>query len=319
MTDWRPAAKSDALILRARLYALVRAFFADRNVLEVETPILSHAGNTDRNIQSFSTRFAGRSDAWLRTSPEFALKRLLAAGVGDCYELGRVFRDGEAGRRHNPEFTMLEWYRVGWDHRALIDEVAGLLQAALALVDRRVAVEKLSYRELFVARAGVDPFEATTAQLHDALADFGVCTDGLSRDDWLNLILTQRIEPALDPDTLTFVYDFPPSQAALARIRYESRPAVAERFEAYLGSIELANGYHELTDAAEQQQRFLADQLARAERGDRVPPLDTRLIDALAHGLPACAGVALGVERLLMALLRTREIADVLAFPFDRA
>ncbi|HET9484813.1 MAG TPA: EF-P lysine aminoacylase EpmA [Xanthomonadales bacterium] len=318
-----PTATREALVLRAKLYALIREFFAARGVLEVETPILSEAGNTDPNIESFRTDFSGHAaqgarTRWLRTSPEFALKRLLAAGVGDCYELGRVFRNGEAGRRHNPEFTMLEWYRTGFDHHALMDETAALIVAALALAGRTVSVHRASYRELFLAHAGVDPFTASSGELHDALSDFGICTDGLSRDDWLDLVLTHRIEPALRGDALTLVYDFPPSKAALARIR-PGTPAVAERFEAMLGGIELANGYHELTDATEQRERFLADTARRRDRGLVEPPLDQRLLDALAHGLPACAGVALGVDRLLMAMLGADSIAAVVALPFDRA
>lgn len=323
MSSWRPTADRDALTLRAQLYATIRAFFAKRRVLEVETPILSRAGNTDPNIESFDTAFEGPVSAepgarWLRTSPEFALKRLVAAGIGDCYELGRVFRNGEAGRRHNPEFTMLEWYRVNYDHHALMDETAALIEAALALVGRKPARVKLSYRELFRRYAGVDPFESPLQQLHDAVSGFGICTGGLSRDDWLDLVLTHRIEPELDADTLHLVYDFPPSQAALARIRYD-RPAVAERFEALLGPIELANGYHELTDVAEQRERFDADVMKRADRGRAAPRIDAALIDALAHGLPDCAGVAIGVDRLLMAMIGTHDIADVLAFPVARA
>jgi len=321
--SFRPSATRDALLLRARLYALIRAFFAERRVLEVETPILSEAGNTDPNIESFRTDFAGHADhgertRWLRTSPEFPLKRLVAAGIGDCFELGRVFRNGEAGRRHNPEFTMLEWYRVGFDHRKLGAEVAELIIAALALVGRTVAVRDTTYRELFLEHAALDPFTASTRDLHDALSDFGICTDGLARDDWLDLVLTHRIEPALRGDTLLLVHDFPPSKAALARIR-DGNPAVAERFEALLGPVELANGYHELTDAAEQRERFIVDRARRRDRGLVEPPLDERLIAALEHRLPDCAGVALGIDRLLMTMLGTSEIRDVLAFPFDRA
>ena len=324
MSDWRPSAPRSALELRARLYAMVRAFFAERGVLEVETPILSAYGNTDPNIESFRAAFSGHADQgarerWLRTSPEYPLKRLVAAGYGDCYELGRVFRNGEAGRRHNPEFTLLEWYRVGWDHRRLMGEVAELILAALALVDRTASVKELGYRELFLERAGVDPFGASERELHDAVSDFGICSDGLSRDDWLQLVLTHRVEPTFAPDELLLVHGFPPSQCALARIRHEPHPAVAERFEAYLGAIELANGYHELADPEEQSLRFASDALKRRARSQVEPPADARLVEALASGLPDCAGVALGVDRLLMAMLGTSEIADVLAFPFGRA
>jgi lysyl-tRNA synthetase class 2 len=324
VSGWRPSAPREALELRARLNRTIRAFFDRRGVLEVETPVLSAYGNTDPNIESFRADFTGHADQgarerWLRTSPEYPLKRLVAAGHGDCYELGRVFRNGEAGRRHNPEFTLLEWYRVGWDHRRLMDETAELILAALELAGKRAAVHRASYRELFLDRAGVDPFAASERELHDAVSDFGICTDGLSRDDWLHLVLTHRVEPTLVQDELLLVYDFPPSQCALARIRHEPHPAVAERFEAYLGPIELANGYHELADADEQRMRFASDLLKRRDRGLIEPPRDPLLLDALASGFPDCAGVALGVDRLLMAMLGTNDIADVLAFPFTRA
>ena len=323
MSDWAPAADAQAIHLRARLNAAIRGFFARRNVLEVETPVLSLAGNTDPNIASFSLEFAGRTDGaprtrWLRTSPEYALKRLLAARVGDCYELGRVFRDGEAGGRHNPEFTMLEWYRVGWDHQRLIDEVAELVNAALALVDRRATLERIAWRDLYRERLAIDPITASDGELQRALGDVRIDPEGLSRDDWLDLLLTHRLQSGFAGDRMLAVFDYPASQAALARLR-PGHPPLAERFELYLGPLELANGYHELTDAGEQRRRFERDLATRAVRGTVEPPIDARLLSALESGLPACAGVALGVDRLLMAMLGTSSIADVLAFPFDRA
>ncbi|HBK45758.1 MAG TPA: EF-P lysine aminoacylase GenX [Xanthomonadaceae bacterium] len=312
----------EALRLRARLNAAIRGFFAERGVLEVETPVMSAAGNTEPNIESFSTRFSGHVDAgpplrWLRTSPEYPLKRLLAAGVGDCYELGRVFRNGEAGGRHNPEFSMLEWYRLGWDHRRLADETVALVQAALALVDRQATVQVASYRQLFVEVAGVDPFAATQDELRGALGDVGVDPRGLGRDDWLDLLMTHRIQPSFAAGRITVVHDWPASQCALARIR-DGDPPVAERFELYLGVHEVANGYHELNDADEQRRRFLRDNQVRAGRGLPQVPLDGRLLATLSH-LPDCAGVAVGVDRLLMAMRGTMRIADVLAFDFARA
>ncbi len=311
------------LELRARLYALIRGYFAERNVLEVETPILSAGANTDPNIESFSTRFSGHVDAgsrerWLRTSSEFAQKRLLAAGVGDCYELGRVFRNGEAGRRHNPEFTMLEWYRVGWNHMQLIEEAVDLVGHALALVGRRAEVRKCSYRELFCDSVGVDPFAAADDALIDALGSVRVDGKGLGRDDWLDLLLTHRIQPRFPHDRITVVHDYPASQCALAKIR-DGDPPVAERFELYLGSHELANGYHELTDAAEQRARFERDNKRRRGRDLAELPIDANFLAALDQGMPDCAGVALGVERLLMAMTGGDDIGAVLAFPFGRA
>jgi len=311
-----------ALHLRAKLYRLIRRFFDEREVLEVETPILSAAGNTDPNIESFSTRFSGHVDAgarerWLRTSPEYPLKRLLAEGVGDCYELGRVFRNGEAGGRHNPEFTMLEWYRVGWDHRQLMDETVALVQQALALVDRRAEVVVTTYRQLFLDELGIDPLQADIDTLRAPLAEFGIGPDGLGRDDWLDLLITHRLQPAFARDRITVIHDYPASQCALAKIRADD-PPVAERFELYLGRYELANGYHELNDADEQQARFERDNAVRRERGLQEIPIDENLLDLL-DAMPDCAGVALGVERLLMCLADTDAIADVLAFAFAEA
>jgi len=323
MNEWAPTATLEVLRLRAKLNATIRAFFAERNVLEVETPVLSVAGNTDPNIASFSLEFSGRTDGaprtrWLRTSPEYALKRLLAAGIGDCYELGRVFRDGEAGGRHNPEFTMLEWYRVGWDHQELIDEVAEVITAALALVGRRATLERIAWRDLYRTRLDIDPITASDVELQHALGDVRIDPAGLTRDDWLDLLLTHRLQPGFSSDRMLAVFDYPASQAALARLR-PGDPPLAERFELYLGPLELANGYHELTDAKEQASRFERDLAVRTARGAPRPPVDAHLLSALRAGLPACAGVALGVDRLLMAMLDTPRIADVLAFAFDRA
>ena len=316
------ASMMTALQLRARLYALIRAFFVERHVLEVETPILSAAGNTDPNIQSFSTHFSGHVDAgarerWLRTSPEFPLKRLLAAGVGDCYELGRVFRNGEAGGRHNPEFSMLEWYRVGWDHRRLMGETIELVEAALAMAGRRGEVLIESYRQLFLDELGIDPLHATIDELRAPLAEYSISPDGLGRDDWLDLLITHKLQPAFPHDRITVIHDYPSTQCALARIR-PGDPPLAERFELYLGRYELANGYHELNDAQEQRGRFERDNAVRRDRGLREIPLDEALLHVLGT-MPDCAGVALGVERLLMCLAGTDAIADVLAFPFNQA
>lgn len=320
--DAVPVLRREALELRAALNRLIRDFFAVRGVLEVETPILSAAGNTEPNIESFSTVFTGHVDAgarerWLRSSAEYPMKRLLAAGLGDCYELGRVFRNGEAGRRHNPEFSMLEWYRVGWDHRRLLDETIALARAALALVGREATVLARSYREWFLAELGLDPFTAPLEALQAPLAGVRIEPAGLGRDDWLDLLVTHRLQPAFPAGRISVMFDFPPSQAALARIR-AGEPAVAERFELYLGPHELANGYHELRDPAEQRERFLNDNRRRHARGQRELPLDERLLAVLGQ-MPDCAGVALGIERLLMCLAGSGDIGEVLAFPFALA
>jgi len=322
MKDWKPTANIKALRLRAQLNAMIRKFFAKRGVLEVETPMLSAAGNTDPNIESFQLQFVGprsggAGQRWLRTSPEFPLKRLLAAGVGDCYELGRVFRNGEAGRRHNPEFTMLEWYRVGWDHHKLMDECAELVKDALHLAGRAATVREVSFRQMYQDAFGFDPLTVEEVELRGPLMVYDINPEGLTRDDWLDLLMTHLIQPSMPANRILLVYDYPPSQCALAKIS-AGEVKVAERFEVYVGPLELANGYHELTDAIEQRERFGRDLARRQKRASIQPPVDERLLAAMPK-LPACAGVALGVDRLMMAMLGSERVADAMAFPFDRA
>lgn len=322
--DWRPGASLDVLRARARLLADVRRFFAERGVLEVETPILSRAGTTDPNLESFTSHYAGPGapggePLFLQTSPEFFMKRLLAAGSGPVYQVGRVFRNGESGRRHNPEFTLLEWYRPGFDHHQLMDEVEQLLAGLLSLQTDGRRAERLSYAEAFQRHAGIDPHNADAAALAQCAADCGLrpSSDLNDRDGWLDLLLVTVVEPALGVDGLTFLYDYPASQAALARVR-PGVPALAERFEVYLHGIELANGFHELADAREQAERFAAERRLRAQRGQADVPEDRRLLEALEHGLPDCAGVAVGLDRLLMAALGADSLDQVLAFSRDR-
>jgi len=314
MTDWQPTASLAKLKARTRLLQDIRSYFADRGVPEVETPLMSRAGNTDPEIQSIKTA----DGAYLRTSPEFALKRLLAAGSGDIFELGRVFRAGEIGRYHNPEFTLLEWYRTDLSYHRLMDDVATLiLHCGRGKFDRWTQ-QRLSYRELFQQHLGLDPFTAAIDELKATASRQGIHDIELDRRQWLDLLISHVIQPALPQHCLTFVYDFPAEQAALANIRPDS-PPVAERFELYLGRIELANGYQELTDANEQQRRFDAENGRREQRGDAICEVDHHLITALASGLPECAGVALGVDRLLMANCDAESISEVIAFPFSRA
>jgi lysyl-tRNA synthetase class 2 len=292
---------------------MIRRFF--ERALEVETPILSTAGNTDPNIESFRLHFsrAGEIQRWLRTSPEFALKRLVAAGIGSCYELGRVFRNGEMGRMHNPEFSMLEWYRVGWTHHQLMDECAELVKEALRLAGRSASVRETSFRHLYQEHLGLDPLTASEAELRGPLAVFDIRAEGLSRDDWLDLLMTHLIQPSFPDNRILLVYDYPKS-----RCWRGGDVPVAERFELFLGPIELANGYHELNDPIEQRERFDRDLSQRRKRNTALPPVDERLLAAL-PALPDCAGVALGVDRLLAAMLGSDRLADTIAFPFDRA
>ncbi len=321
---WKPSATLATLRTRARLNRLLREFFETRGVLEVETPILSAHATVDRHIESFSTAFHGPAHAgpglrWLRTSPEFAMKRLLAAGYGDCYELGRVFRNGEAGTRHNPEFTLLEWYRVGFSLDTLMSEVADLIQAALAMVGQTCTVRRITYAELFQQGLGIDPHRASIDQLITAAGDLHIDPKGLTRDDWLDLLITHRLQPQFKPDELLLLHDYPATQAALAQLRVVDGVQIAERFEAYLGPIELANGYHELLDPDEQERRFKAEQQARSQAGRAVPPFDAHLVEALRAGMPACSGVALGVDRLLARLTVAPTIGASIAFADRRA
>ena len=312
--NWRPTADPTRLKARAGLLRDIREFFSNRAVMEVETPLISKAGNTDPEIQSIKTD----DDRYLRTSPEFALKRLLAAGNGDIYELGRVFRAGESGRSHNPEFTMLEWYRTGFSYHHLMDEVAELVRHCAHGLFDRWPQQKLSYQELFLHYVDIDPFDANEQLLSARAKGHGIDDIDLDRKQWLDLLISMVIQPALPEKCLTFVYDFPVEQAALASIRQGS-PPLAERFELFLGRTELANGYQELTDPDEQRQRFNSDNRQRRQRGLDCCEIDNHLLDAIEHGLPECAGVALGVDRLLMAICGADSINEVTAFPFSRA
>ncbi len=318
MNDWQPTASLENLKLRAELLTKLRAFFAARDVLEVDTPALSRAGATDRHIQSFRVEDGRQGHLFLHTSPEFPMKRLLAAGYGDIYQLCKVFRSGEAGRMHNPEFTMLEWYRVGFDHHQLMAEVAALIGG---LIPGLEPAEYLTYREAFQKHAGFDVAQADSKECIAALTRDGrqvPAADALDYDGWLDMVAGDLIYPALGQGRLTFIYDYPASQAALARVR-PGTPPVAERFEAFLGGVELVNGFHELADAAEQRRRFEADRTYRRTQGLMDVPLDVRLLQALEQGLPDCAGVALGFDRLVMVAAGARSIEEVVAFPTTRA
>ncbi len=326
--DWRPAAALEVLKLRARLLEQIRAFFSGRGVLEVETPILSSAAVTDPALESFTTRYTGPLFPhgyilYLHTSPEFPMKRLLAAGSGSIYQICKVFRDGESGRRHNPEFTLLEWYRLGFDHHRLMAETGELVMQLLAPTLRLNPPEQLTYREAFLRHANIDPHTATSSDYAAVADEHGIRapTDLHQHSDvpvWRDLLLTHAVEPKLGQGHLTFIYDYPASQASLARIQ-PGNPPLAARFELYLNGIELANGFHELADADEQRVRFERQLHARTAGDQPVIPMDERLLAALAHGLPDCAGVALGFDRLVMLASGVRTIDDVMAFPLDRA
>lgn len=306
----------------------LRHFFAERQVLEVETPLLSASATTDPALESLRTQWFGSDRPraqrlYLHTSPELPMKRLLAAGSGPIYQVCKVFRDGERGSRHHPEFSLLEWYRPGWGLNALIDEVAELVR--VILMRPEVGHEVLSYRQLFIGQLGVDPWTADSTRLNEVAQASGLpgCAElELDRDGWLDLLMSQYLEPGLGRGRMSFVCDYPPSQAALARLRPDDScgdATVAERFELYVEGMELANGFNELTDADEQRARFEADQDARRAAGQSVPPIDEAFLAALESGMPASAGVALGLDRLLMCALGLDEIDAVLAFPIERA
>ena len=316
MADWRPAAAPELLKLRAEALARIREFFAARNVLEVETPLLAPATVTDLHIDSIPARMqlAGSPQTYhLQTSPEYAMKRLLAAGSGACYQICKSFRQGDAGARHNPEFTMLEWYRPGFSLDELMNEVEQLLREFLP----QASLPRLSYRELFQRHLNIDPHRIELSALRRLTREtLPVDAAELEATDCLQLLLAQTIEPEL-PE-YCFVYDYPAAQAALARIEEDSNgEPVARRFELFCRGMELANGYDEETDAEELRGRFERDRQSRAALGRPVPEIDEKLLAALEHGLPPCSGVAFGIDRLLMLLSGADSISEVLAFPID--
>lgn len=319
---WRPTSPIENLQARSRILAQIRQFFAEREVMEVETPAMSAATVTDVHLHTFDTHFVGPGAAqgqtlYLQTSPEFHMKRLLAAGSGAIYQIGKSFRNEESGRYHNPEFAMLEWYRPGFDDVALMDEMELLLKRVLSCGD----AARLSYQQAFLDHLSIDPLTATVTELRTVaesrqLGDFVSVEE--DRDTLLQLLFSMVIEPQIGQAAPCFIYHFPASQAALAQIHPQD-PRVAERFEVYYQGIELANGFHELQDADEQLARFEADNCQRQQMGLAPQPIDHHLIDALRAGLPDCAGVALGIDRLVMLALGCDAIDEVIAFPYQRA
>ena len=319
---WQPSASIPNLLKRAAIMAEIRRFFADRGVLEVETPCMSQATVTDVNLFPFETRFVGPGHSqgmslYLMTSPEYHMKRLLAAGCGPIFQLCRSFRNEEMGRHHNPEFTMLEWYRPHFDMYRLINEIDDLLQQVLECSP----AESLSYQQAFQRHLEIDPLSADKTQLREVAAKLdlsNIADTEEDRDTLLQLLFVTGVEPHIGQDRPTVIYHFPASQASLAQISTEDH-RVAERFEVYYKGLELANGFHELTDAREQRQRFEQDNRKRAARGLPQQPIDQNLLDALSAGMPDSSGVALGVDRLVMLALGAETIGDVIAFTVDRA
>jgi elongation factor P--(R)-beta-lysine ligase len=319
---WRPTATREVLQQRAQALARVREFFAKRAVLEVDTPLVVNAPVTDVHIHSAEVRFAAIADRhYLHTSPEFAMKRLLASGSGDIFQLCHVVRAFERGRHHNAEFTLVEWYRLGFSMEQLMEEVEALARAVLGPVAQPMRGERLSYVDAFKQTLGIDPLTASMDELTALATTDGSLPwmgGGPSRDDLLDLLMAVKIGPALGQNALTFVHRYPASQAALARLD-PNDPRVALRFELYCEGIELANGFHELASASEQRARFEQDLAERRRRGQPAEKMDELLLAALESGLPECAGVAVGFDRLLMLATGASHIDQVLPFPIERA
>lgn len=310
--SWQPTGSLNTLRQRAHTLQKLRTFFAERDCLEVDVPVLGHRGVTDPHIDCIAAH-CGNDRLYLQSSPEYFMKRLLAAGSGDIYCLGKAFREGESGSRHNPEFTMLEWYRVGWDEHRLMDEVAELIEG---VANTPVTVTRLSYRQAFALAYAVDPHMAPLAELQALAAEAaGMPEFTEDRSTCLDLLFSLRVEPAL-PAGLVLVYDYPACQAALAQLANDEQGTqVARRFEAFWDGMELANGYFELTSASEQQQRFEHDRQLRVQLGKPTMLADEQLLAALAAGFPECAGVALGVDRLLLKVTGESAIEKVMSFP----
>ncbi|MDO9169199.1 MAG: EF-P lysine aminoacylase EpmA [Methylobacter sp.] len=324
LADWRPSCAIELMRLRARMLAELRQFFAERSVLEVETPLLSHTIGTDPQLEFFTTEYCfspQRQTLFLQTSPEFAMKRLLAAGSGCIYQIGKAFRNGESGRFHNPEFTMLEWYRVGFTLPQLMDEITELF-AALFRGKSLQETQRVSYQNIFVSYTGLDPLIfsyqdycvfARKSQIPEAV---DIC--GHDHAVWLDFIFSHKVQPHLGENALCMVYGYPACQSSLARIN-EDNAQIADRVELFMNGVELGNGYYELTDAKEQSRRF--DQELSIRKQQKLPVIvkDQRLIAALESGLPECSGMAIGLDRLLALLSGSASLDEVLSFPIRRA
>lgn len=304
---WQPSATIQSLKDRAEILHKIRAFFYARNIIEVETPLLCSTGVTDPYLDCMKVDFNHRT-GYLQTSPEYAMKRSLAAGIGDCYQICKAFRCDEIGRNHNPEFTILEWYRLNFNHHQLMDDMDELLQ----LILKCPPAKRISYQQLFLEYLNIDPHLASINELKNISPELckilNAETD--TKDDVLMLLLSESIEPKIGFDRPCFIYDFPASQAALSKIKNN----IGERFEVYVNGIELANGFHELQNAEEQRKRFIHDNEKRKQLNKSVMPIDENLLNALEYGLPACAGVALGVDRLIMLALQKEKLQEVLSF-----
>ena len=317
--NWQPSASLALIKRRARMLKDIRAFFDAREIMEVETPLLASSGTTDPHIESLQTVFRDQS-YYLNTSPEYAMKRLLASHAVAIYQICKAFRDDELGPMHNPEFTMLEWYRPNFDMHQLMDEVEALI--GVLADDSLDSFSRLSYGQVFEKYANLNPHLATANDCLECARQYDIEQPvGLDeqKDEWLDWLLTQLVLPSLPVDQFTFIYDYPASQCALARLAENDEGImVASRFELFYGDTELANGFHELADTGEQRRRFETDNETRVAEKQSVVKIDEHLLTALESGLPDCSGVALGVDRLLMVLANKTSIDEVLTFPWSR-
>jgi elongation factor P--(R)-beta-lysine ligase len=318
--QWQPSASIEKLRARAQILKTIRDFLSARDILEVETPLMCHTSVPDPFIQSIPALWQPHPAKleeryYLQTSPEYAMKRLLAAGSGSIFQITKTFRQGEISQLHNPEFSMLEWYRIGFDHHQLMDEMDALLQ----LILNQGPAERVTYQHLFQTHLNIDPHSVSIDELMNCAQQHGLDVAAtLDHDGWLNILMSHLIEPKLGMTRPCFVYAFPASQAALARIQAGEIP-VAARFEVYCQGMELANGFYELTDANEQRMRFEQNNLERLQLGLTPMLIDEYLLAALADGFPDCAGVALGIDRLVMLATQSTHIREVLSFDFSRA
>jgi lysyl-tRNA synthetase class 2 len=316
--NWKPTADLNLLRARAQLLDTVRAFFTARNILEVETPLLCSSGVTDPNIEPLIVQHgvSVKRPRFLQTSPEYAMKRLLAAHKQPIYQITRAFRDGEAGSRHNPEFSILEWYRPGLDHHQLMDEVIALVLSCLG----EKPVSRHSYRAFFMHNLALDPMLASLEELESTAREHVEVGDiSADRDVWLDLLMSHVLKPKLAGEGVCCIYDYPASQAALSKIVKSGDVEIGQRFEVYVDGVEVANGYCELTDPVEQRKRFEMDNTLRQARGLAERPIDEALLAALEYGLPECSGVALGLDRLLMSSAELSDIRQTLAFDWVRS
>jgi len=323
---WQPTLTWHNAQKRAKILQEIRQFFNERNVLEVETPALSLGTVTDVHLDALTCHYNFLSDSstehssqlYLQTSPEFHMKRLLASGYGDIFQIAKAFRHEEAGRYHNPEFTMLEWYRIGFDHFELMNEVADLLEVILGSPKST----QITYQQLFIDQVALDPLSTNREQLLSVISNYNKLSDWLNRelnnDILLQFIFTEIIEPNIGNDAPCFVYNFPKSQASLAKL-CTNDDRVAQRFECYYQGIELVNGFNELTDRKKQIERFQEDNKKRKQVSMQEKPIDDNFISALSCGLPQCSGVALGVDRLIMLALKAKNITEVITFPVSNA